>query len=98
MYEVSCRGLSSCPALRSFSTGEKGDVEAAKDIARNTRGPVASIYYQGLMRIDQGTDQRQAFQRRFRRAISTHTNARRVCGVGRTELFQTRRFSELRIH
>jgi len=35
---------------------EKGDVEAAKDIARNTRGPVASIYYQGLMRIDQGLD------------------------------------------
>ena len=35
---------------------EKGDVEAAKDIARNTRGPVASIYYQGLMRIDQGID------------------------------------------
>ena len=33
---------------------EKGDVEAAKDIARNTRGPIASIYYQGLMRIDQG--------------------------------------------
>ncbi|NDV65618.1 MotA/TolQ/ExbB proton channel family protein [Bacteroides sp. 224] len=35
---------------------EKGDVEAAKDLARNTRGPVASIYYQGLMRIDQGVD------------------------------------------
>ena len=35
---------------------EKGDVEAAKDIARNTRGPIASIYYQGLMRIDQGID------------------------------------------
>ena len=35
---------------------EKGDVEAAKDIARNTRGPVASIYYQGLMRVDQGID------------------------------------------
>lgn len=35
---------------------EKGDVEAAKDLARNTRGPVASIYYQGLMRIDQGID------------------------------------------
>ena len=31
-------------------------VEAAKDIARNTRGPIASIYYQGLMRIDQGID------------------------------------------
>jgi len=35
---------------------EKGDVEAAKELARNTRGPVASIYYQGLMRIDQGLD------------------------------------------
>ncbi|MDR0988390.1 MAG: MotA/TolQ/ExbB proton channel family protein [Prevotellaceae bacterium] len=35
---------------------EKGDIEAAKDIARGTRGPIASIYYQGLMRIDQGID------------------------------------------
>ena len=35
---------------------EKGDVEGAKDIARNTRGPIASIYYQGLMRLDQGVD------------------------------------------
>jgi biopolymer transport protein ExbB len=35
---------------------EKGDVEAAKTLARNTRGPVASIYYQGLLRIDQGID------------------------------------------
>ena len=34
----------------------KGDVEEAKDIARNTRGPVASIYYQGLMRLDQGVE------------------------------------------
>ena len=35
---------------------EKGDVEEAKNIARNTRGPIASIYYQGLMRINQGID------------------------------------------
>ena len=35
---------------------EKGDVEGAKTIARNTRGPVASICYQGLMRIDEGLD------------------------------------------
>jgi biopolymer transport protein ExbB len=35
---------------------EKGDVEGAKTIARDTRGPVASIAYQGLMRIDQGID------------------------------------------
>jgi len=35
---------------------DKGDVESAKAIARDTRGPVASICYQGLMRIDQGID------------------------------------------
>ena len=34
----------------------KGDVEGAKDICRNTRGPVASICYQGLLRIDEGLD------------------------------------------
>ena len=35
---------------------DKGDVEAAKAVARDTRGPIASIAYQGLMRIDQGID------------------------------------------
>ena len=35
---------------------EKGDVVGAKTICRNTRGPVASICYQGLMRIDEGLD------------------------------------------
>ena len=35
---------------------DRGDIEAAKDIARNTRGPIASIAYQGLLRIDQGPD------------------------------------------
>lgn len=35
---------------------EKGDVEGAKNLARNTRGPIASIYYQGLLRLDQGID------------------------------------------
>ena len=35
---------------------EKGDVEGAKNVCRNTRGPVASICYQGLMRIDEGID------------------------------------------
>ena len=33
-----------------------GDVEAAKNICRNTAGPVASICYQGLLRIDEGLD------------------------------------------
>ncbi|MGI6074174.1 MAG: MotA/TolQ/ExbB proton channel family protein [Fermentimonas sp.] len=35
---------------------DRGDVEAAKDIARNTRGPVASIVYQGLLRLNQGPE------------------------------------------
>ena len=38
------------------AANKKGDVEGAKNIARNTRGPIASIYYQGLMRLDQGLD------------------------------------------
>jgi len=33
-----------------------GGVEAAKEICRNTSGPVASIYYQGLDRVDEGVD------------------------------------------
>ena len=31
-------------------------IEAAKELCRNTKGPVASIYYQGLDRYDQGMD------------------------------------------
>ncbi|MDO5460401.1 MAG: MotA/TolQ/ExbB proton channel family protein [Bacteroidales bacterium] len=34
----------------------KGDVEGAKTICRNTAGPVASICYQGLLRIDDGLE------------------------------------------
>ncbi len=32
------------------------DVEGAKELCRNTRGPVASICYQGLMRMDDSLD------------------------------------------
>ena len=31
-------------------------IEAAKELCRNTKGPVASIYYQGLDRYNQGMD------------------------------------------
>ncbi|MBP5374407.1 MAG: MotA/TolQ/ExbB proton channel family protein [Bacteroidales bacterium] len=34
----------------------EGGVEKAKEVCRNTRGPVASIFYQGLLRADQGVD------------------------------------------
>ncbi len=33
-----------------------GGIDAAKEICRNTRGPVASIFYQGLDRADQGIE------------------------------------------
>lgn len=33
-----------------------GGIEAAKEICRNKRGPIASIYYQGLDRYNQGLD------------------------------------------
>ncbi len=34
-----------------------GGVEAAKEVCRDTRGPVASIFYQGLDRVDEGLEQ-----------------------------------------
>jgi len=35
---------------------DKGGIEAAKEVCRNTRGPVASIFYQGLDRSHEGID------------------------------------------
>lgn len=35
---------------------QSGGVEAAKEVCRNTRGPVASIFYQGLDRMEEGID------------------------------------------
>ncbi len=35
---------------------KSGGVARAMEVARNTRGPIASIYYQGLSRYDQGLD------------------------------------------
>ncbi|MCT4636671.1 MAG: MotA/TolQ/ExbB proton channel family protein [Bacteroidales bacterium] len=34
----------------------EGGIEAAKEVCRNTRGPVASIFYQSLMKYDEGID------------------------------------------
>jgi biopolymer transport protein ExbB len=33
-----------------------GGVEAAKELCRNTKGPVASIFYQGLDRVNEGVE------------------------------------------
>jgi len=35
---------------------QEGGVEAAKEVCRNTRGPVAAIFYQGLDRFEEGID------------------------------------------
>jgi biopolymer transport protein ExbB len=35
---------------------EKGGISSAKEVCRNTRGPVAGIFYQGLDRYDHGLD------------------------------------------
>ena len=35
---------------------QEGGIEKAKEVCRETRGPVASIFYQGLLRYDQGLD------------------------------------------
>lgn len=35
---------------------KSGGVEAAKEVCRNTKGPVASIFYQGLDRSNEGID------------------------------------------
>lgn len=43
--------------LKDFEKAlETGGVEAAKDVCRNTRGPVASIFYQGISKYDEGVD------------------------------------------
>ena len=34
----------------------EGGIEAAKEVCRNTRGPVASIFYQGLDRSEEGIE------------------------------------------
>ena len=35
---------------------QNGGIDAAKEVCRNTKGPVASIFYQGLDRADEGID------------------------------------------
>ena len=49
--------------INTKSFGEKieekikaGDYDGALEVCRNTRGPVASIYYQGLLRVKEGQD------------------------------------------
>ena len=38
-------------------TLNKGGIEKAKDLCRDTRGPIASIFYQGLMRYNEGLEE-----------------------------------------
>ena len=57
MLFLSLSNINSKKFIEAFekTLNEQG-VEAAKDLCRNTRGPIASIYYQGLDRLEQGMD------------------------------------------
>ena len=57
MLYLSFSNINTKKFIEKFSETLNGQgVEAAKDFCRNTKGPVASIYYQGLDRYDQGMD------------------------------------------
>ncbi|MBO5771542.1 MAG: MotA/TolQ/ExbB proton channel family protein, partial [Alistipes sp.] len=53
-------GLSTINTKKFIAKVEKalneGGIEAAKAVCRDTKGPIASIYWQGLDRYDQGLD------------------------------------------
>ena len=57
MLYLSFSNINTKKFIAKFSETLNGQgIEAAKDLCRNTKGPVASIYYQGLDRYDQGLD------------------------------------------
>ena len=57
MLYLSFSNINTKKFIEKFSETLNGQgVDAAKDFCRNTKGPVASIYYQGLDRYDQGMD------------------------------------------
>ncbi len=57
MLYLSFSNINTKKFIEKFSETLNGQgIEAAKDLCRNTKGPVASIYYQGLDRYDQGMD------------------------------------------
>ena len=57
MLYLSFSNINTKKFIEKFAETLNGQgVEAAKDVCRNTKGPVASIYYQGLDRYDQGMD------------------------------------------
>ena len=53
-------GLSTINTKKFIASVEKalneGGIEAAKEVARSTKGPVASIFYQGALRYNEGLD------------------------------------------
>ena len=57
MLYLSFANINTKKFIESFEkTLNENGVEAAKELCRNTKGPIASIYYQGLDRLDQGMD------------------------------------------
>jgi len=42
--------------LKVKKTLDEGGIEAAKELCANTRGPIASVFFAGLLRADEGLD------------------------------------------
>ena len=42
--------------IQNALQSKSGGIDTAKEICRNTRGPIAGIFYQGLQRMDKGVD------------------------------------------
>ena len=56
LYLAFCKTNTKALLKKVEAALENGGIEAAKDVCRNTRGPIASIFYQGLLRSEQGMD------------------------------------------
>ena len=49
--------INSDKLLNDVESLKSGGVDAAKDVCRNTKGPISSIFYQGLDRSNEGLEQ-----------------------------------------
>ena len=56
---------------------KSGGINAAKEVCRNTPGPVASIFYQGLDRSSEGIESEKVFTPRQKNYINHFQNYRR---------------------
>jgi len=56
IYLALCKTNTKALLAKVEAALKEGGYEKAKEVCRDTKGPVASIFYQGLLRADQGLD------------------------------------------